>query len=146
MRRVSVLVALLAITALMFTSCGKYEEGPAFSLKSKTARLTGEWKLIEMTSNGEVQNMEGIEVLYEFIKDGTMKVTTKWMGMSFSFDGEWRFDDSKENIEIRVKEDNEWSEWEKAAILKLANTELWLKDEYTEEGTTYVDIMKFEKQ
>jgi len=146
MRRVTVLVALLAVTALMFTSCGKYEEGPAFSLKSKTARLTGEWKLVEMTSNGTVQDLQGIEVLYEFIKDGTMKVTTKWMGMSFSFDGEWRFDDSKEKLEIRVKEDNQWSEWEKVEILKLANTELWLKDEYTEYGQTYVDIMKFEKQ
>lgn len=28
---------------MLFSSCRKYEEGPAFSLATKTARLSGEW-------------------------------------------------------------------------------------------------------
>ncbi len=35
------------------TACGKYEEGPGFSLKSKTKRLCREWKLDKIVENGE---------------------------------------------------------------------------------------------
>ena len=147
MKKIGVIFTFLVITAMMMTSCGKYEEGPGFSLRTKTARLTGEWKLVEITENGTAMDISDMEATYEFERGGDMKVSTKWMGMTFSFEGEWRFDDSKENLEIRIKEDaDEWSEWEKVEILRLTNDELWLRDEYKEDGETYTEVMKFEKQ
>ena len=147
MKKIGVIFTFLAITAMMMTSCGKYEEGPGFSLRTKTARLTGEWKLVEITENGTAMDISDMEATYEFERGGDMKVSTKWMGMTFSFEGEWRFDDSKENLEVRIKEEGtEWSEWESTEILRLTNGELWLRDEFTEEGETYTEIMKFEKQ
>ena len=147
MKKIGVIFTFLVITAMMMTSCGKYEEGPGFSLRTKTARLTGEWKLVEITENGTAMDISDMEATYEFERGGDMKVSTKWMGMTFSFEGEWRFDDSKENLEVRIKEEGtEWSEWESTEILRLTNGELWLRDEFTEEGETYTEIMKFEKQ
>jgi len=143
---ISVVLFVLFAMAMMQTSCGKYEEGPAFSLKTKSARLTGEWLLTELLENGVKENMEGTVLKWEFAKDYTFKYTVTYMSMNFSFDGEWKFDDNKEHIEIRLKEDGVWSEWEKMGILKLTNDELWLTETEVDEGETIVTVMKFAKQ
>ena len=46
------LVAILAL-GVQLTSCKKYEDGPAISLKSKNKRLVGDWELekLEGTSS-----------------------------------------------------------------------------------------------
>jgi hypothetical protein len=146
MKRLSVVLVVLFAMAMMQTSCGKYEEGPAFTLKTKTARLTGEWALMEMTENGVSVDMEGTVLKWEFAKDGTFKYSVTFMSMNFSFDGEWQFDDNKEHIEMRTMEDGEWSEWEKMEILKLTNDELWLTMTEVDGDETIVTVMKFEKQ
>lgn len=146
MKKIGVTFTFLAIMAMMMTSCGKYEEGPVFSLRTKTARLTGYWELVEATEKGINVDLSGMTKGYTFIKGGEMRVTTSMLGMSSSFDGEWRFDDSKEILETRIFEGTEWNEWETSEILRLTNAELWLRDEYTREGETYIDIFKFEKR
>jgi hypothetical protein len=45
------LLALLAI-AITFGSCGKYEDGPNISLRTKKARVAGNWKVVKVTING----------------------------------------------------------------------------------------------
>ena len=40
------LLAAAAVTVLNFQSCSKYEDGPAFSLRSKNSRLVGEWEVL----------------------------------------------------------------------------------------------------
>ena len=47
-------LAAAAVTVLNFQSCGKYEDGPSFSLRTKKARLTGEWELVKI--NGKEEN------------------------------------------------------------------------------------------
>ncbi len=42
-------VAIVIMIALVFGACNKYHEGPSVSLRSKNARLTGEWKLVNGT-------------------------------------------------------------------------------------------------
>ena len=37
---------LIGAIALSVIACNKYEDGPAFSLKTKTSRIIGEWKLV----------------------------------------------------------------------------------------------------
>lgn len=44
--KTKVFILILVMFGLTFSSCKKYEDGPALSLKSKNARLTGEWKLV----------------------------------------------------------------------------------------------------
>ncbi len=38
---------LLSLLVLLFSGCGKYENGPILSLRSKNARLSGEWKVVK---------------------------------------------------------------------------------------------------
>ncbi|MDD4149454.1 MAG: hypothetical protein PHE33_05445 [Bacteroidales bacterium] len=44
--KTKVFILILVMFGLTFSSCKKYEDGPALSLKSKNARITGEWKLV----------------------------------------------------------------------------------------------------
>ena len=65
---------LLAVSAIAVASCGKYEEGPGFSLLSKKARIVGEWSLSSMTVNGQSQDLSGTTVAVNIKKDGTYTV------------------------------------------------------------------------
>ena len=55
------------------TSCTKYEDGPAISFRSSTARLTNHWKFSKVTfnSNDISSKFSGYE--WEIMEDGTFK-------------------------------------------------------------------------
>ena len=50
MKKLSILFA--AFSVLFLVSCGKYEDGPGFSLRSKEARLAGTWTFEKVTWDG----------------------------------------------------------------------------------------------
>ncbi|PHR45439.1 MAG: hypothetical protein COA32_13420 [Fluviicola sp.] len=120
-------LALLAMTFVL-GSCSKYEEGPAFSLRTKKARLAGEWKADKyIDSNGNEENANDDGTI-EFTKDNTFIVKSG----NFSTTGTWEFTKDKEYVEteftytsggVTVTETNE------SKILRLKNDELWLEDE-----------------
>ena len=113
---------LLAILGLCLAACGKYEEGPGFSLRSKKARVANLWK---------------VDYAYKF-KD-QKDVTTNYVGETWEFtkDGEfferengelddsgtWEFINDKEEIIISFPADTE-----RYTILRLKENEMWLKD------------------
>ena len=72
-----VIYALLILVGLQLASCGKYEEGPGFSLRSKTGRLAGEWTIEKMTVDGEdfTAFVAAFITNTEFTKDGDYIVT-----------------------------------------------------------------------
>ncbi len=43
---------VIATLVFTFTSCSKYEEGPGLSLRSKTSRVAGDWKVTSFTEDG----------------------------------------------------------------------------------------------
>jgi hypothetical protein len=47
-----ILAAVAIVGSVVMTSCSKYEEGPSLSLRSKKARLAGEWSVSNVTLNG----------------------------------------------------------------------------------------------
>jgi len=42
---------VLLISALLLSSCGKYDEGPGFSLSSKKSRIVNEWVVSKVFEN-----------------------------------------------------------------------------------------------
>ena len=50
MKRSSLLFTAFAM--LFLVSCGKYEDGPDFTLRSKTARIAGSWTLEKYMVDG----------------------------------------------------------------------------------------------
>lgn len=131
----TVAFAAVAITALSLSSCGKYEEGPGFTVLTKKARLAGEWDIKEYVDgdNGSVTTDSNSET-FIIDKDGTY--TLKSGNVSYS--GTWTFTSNKERIQSTISyfgiaTINEY------IILRLTNKELWWKDPNSG------DIIKSEK-
>ena len=147
MKRIAIILSIVAASAMIFSACGKYEEGPAFSLATKKARIVGIWTVTEMTVNGTVQDISYFSGMKtEMKKDGTSVTTVAVFGITISVDGEWRFDDSKEKFEVRMKDGENWEDWTSSEIIKLTGSELWLRDIETEAGIEYTTITKLTKE
>jgi len=115
-----IIVAFVGV-ALMFSSCGKYEEGPALSLRTKKARIAGIWKYDKILDNGVEQTLDAGDLLEEFevTKDG--KYQRRAANVIIE-KGSWNFGDKKETIEITP----EGSPLKIVfTILRLTNKEFW---------------------
>jgi len=148
-------ILLLSIAALLF-SCGKYEDGPGISLKSKAKRLAGEWEVISIADTA----LTDFKLKLEIEEDGDASFTPVinvgfFVVDQFSVGGEWEWTYKKEGIQIILNMDavadllelagdfdvssigiiKEIYEYE---ILRLTDKELWVKDESD-------DIWKLEK-
>jgi hypothetical protein len=128
------LTTLFLAAALVFgsTSC-KYEEGPALSLRTKKARIAGEWTIEKFVdADGTVDN-DGGDAVYTFEKDGTGKVSfTTTIGSSTTtsnIDFKWELIDSKEKIKVEI----DGFSAEESTILRLTNKEMWIKDSDNDE-------------
>lgn len=113
-----VLLFGVAAGVATLSSCSKYQDGPAFSLLSKTARLTGEWDLIEAPGFTADE-----DVIFEFQEDGDFKFSTTYSyggsTYSYSYTGTWEFTSDKEDVIIDI--DGDISTFK---ILRLTNSEL----------------------
>ena len=129
----TLLLAAAAVTVLNFQSCGKYEDGPAFSLRSKTSRLVGEWEIVKMQG----QNVpSGYNFSMEFESDGDLTYSYSYSyygyNYNYSFNGEWEWEDNKETIDIQINTGygSTSTEFE---VLRLTNDELVVEDENNQE-------------
>ena len=119
-----VAVAMMGTAALTITSCGKYEEGPGMSLRTKKARLTGEWDAKEYVDADGTTVQDTDDDYVTFDKDGTYTYTSG----STSQSGTWEFSSDKEKIKIGYTVGSTTFSTE-TTIIRLTNTELWTKDE-----------------
>lgn len=118
-----VYASLAGVAALSVTSCGKYEDGPKFSLLSKKSRVAGEWDVKSVGS--QVLGSEyGLTMTFD--KDGSMKYTYTYGTESSSYAGSWDFSSDKENLVITIDGDIDTLE-----IKRLTNKEMWLDDDYS---------------
>lgn len=152
MKKLSIILTIVVATAMIFSSCGKYEEGPAVSLLTKKARITGSWTISETTIGGVVQDDQGWVSTITMEKDGTgtYAFTGEYGGMTISTTSnlEWEFDDTKESLRIRVADEDGVfydNDWEESEIIKLTNSECWLQDTETYSGADVITINKLTK-
>jgi hypothetical protein len=137
---------LLPILALLFlvASCGKYEEGPSFSLRTKKARVTGTWNIEKIIVNGEEQpttfneggfqfSLDDIDIELNKDNSATITIPVPFIG-SVTDDGEWDFSNNKENIKISGFTQMEAINGE-GKILRLTNSELWVLTEDDDDVT-----------
>lgn len=122
--KITILAILIALSAVIFTSCKKYEEGPAFSLRSKKARVVGKWKVEKWIENGnDVTNTVNMfSPKYEFKENGDLIYSIVFLGVTTTETDKWEFSGDKEKI-ILI-DSNGREEWQ---ILRLKNKEFWLK-------------------
>lgn len=127
-------VALLGF-AMIFgsTSCGKYEEGPSLSLRSKKARLANTWTISKTVTNDGDETIwtseEKENYTMEIKKDGTYSFEAKYTfggtTTTFTDNGTWEFIDGKEKIKTTDSDGNT----SEATIILLKNKEWASKDE-----------------
>jgi len=125
---------VIALIATAVVSCGKYEEGPAFSLLTKKMRLTGDWTLENYTSDGQditnfVQAAWG-SAEWQIEKDGNYHITG-----NVNENGTWELGEDKDDVFFTPTNGSR----DTYRILRLKDTELWLR--YTNSNGTY-DIIK----
>lgn len=119
-------LAATVITVLNFQSCSKYEDGPKFSLRTKKARLAGEWEVVRIGNETYPQNGYSLEMTFE--KDGDFEFNYSYGTYSYGYQGDWEFSSDKEELEVTIE--NQINTWE---ILRLTNKEFWFEDEYNTE-------------
>jgi hypothetical protein len=134
-------LTLAGTTAIGVSSCGKYEDGPNFSLRSKKARVVGDWNLKTIGSTVLDDNY-GTTVNMEFDKNGSFTQTINYSygtyNYSYSYAGDWDFSSNKEHLLITADGNTDTLE-----IKRLTNKEMWLDDDYTDADG---DIWKLEAQ
>jgi len=119
------LIYVLLGTMILF-SCGKYEDGPKFSLASKKARLTGKWEVVEIDRDSPPA---GQSMTMEFSKDGDLEIVSRYQDyegqwQTYISKGDWEWASDKEEIEITIDGDRTTF-----TILRLTKKELWFEDE-----------------
>lgn len=154
---------VIAITAVgLFSACKKGENDPFLSLKSRTARITGEWKLTSSSSsstyvyNGPIMNTSntssssydgttmtetdnGSTSTYSYTmtltieKDGSYKVVEISNGSTSTYNGNWWWENSGKD-KVRIAFDDDYGSF---YIDKLKNKEMTL---IQEESDSYNDL------
>ena len=131
------------ILIFCFTNCGKYPDGPDFSLRTKRARVLGEYKVELFSVNGDDSTSLLTCHDYTFIDKGNREIS--WCGHTSSAGGyEWELFNHNKNISISVILDstertpfpisyhNPYNfgstiSWE---IQRLTNNQMWLKTNF----------------
>ena len=119
----NLMMAATIVIILNFTQC-KYEDGPSFSLRTKTARLVGKWRVMSI----DHENFSNeIQIEMEFDRSGDFDFTYgySYYGYSYqySYDGDWEWKSNKEIIDVNLDSDN--IEFE---VKRLTDKDLWFTD------------------
>lgn len=126
--------AFLFIAAFLF-SCGKYEEGPGFSLLTKKNRITNVWNLSSRTTNGSTTNLSNVTWKVEIKDDESYNSQATYLGITFlNESGIWKFSTDKSQLLTTASGSSNTDTWE---IIRLTKDELKLK--YISGGDTIVD-------
>lgn len=113
------LFTLICLT-LIFSSCKKYEEGPGISLRTKKARVVGEWKMEKLFIDDEDTPLTPDEknIKWIFKKDGNYE----YQAATYNEIGTWSFDIKRELIFLT---DTEFGYSTSCKIRRLTNNEMW---------------------
>lgn len=98
-------ISLLLFLVIMITaaSCGKYDDGPWFSIYSKTERVSGNWRFESVNEGGTDKTEEYAEQSVNIMKNGEVYWTQGHIPSSYTTygpSGTWTFINSKNQIEM----------------------------------------------
>jgi len=114
---------LLIVTGLIIStlSCGKYDDGPFFSLRTKKGRLDNHWTISVVYNNyQDVTNFYPEDYGYIFDKNGIFKKISN----ALEDRGTWEFNSDKTEILLSYDDSAKSDAYE---ILRLTNKHLWWK-------------------
>jgi len=126
---------VLALLSLVVVSCGKYEEGPGFSLISKKNRITNTWTLNARTTNGQTTSLSNFTAQIIINEDESYNVKTTLFGFPLPEEnGTWKFSTDKLQLLTTPNGSSNAGSWD---IVRLTKDKLKVK--YISSGDTLVD-------
>jgi len=127
------LIILLIIGLYVFSSCGKYEEGPIISFRTKKARLSGTWTIDETIGIDSVFNKNGFGV-FEVQKDGKYiffdNIPFDSSELTLTYKGTWEWNDTKEGIILYLPRQTDTLVNYGLRITKLGKEVLWFENDH----------------
>lgn len=132
-------VLLLSIT-ILFSSCGKYPDGPSFSLSSKTSRISNAWTAVSVFRN-DIDETEKFAVYAMALTKGgraTWIIQEEGQTIPAEASADWELANVKEAIKLTFDEKDPVSGETRLLfmdILRLTSDELWVR--FLTEGDYY---------
>lgn len=129
MKTMSKISILLILVSLIFTSCGKYEEGPEISLLPKSSRLINNWALDAKYINGTQETLDDNDKAYSYnvLKDGKLEYVYTMGAITYTGTGTWEFSDSKESVNFSYSVPPTTYNHD-FIILRLTSSEFWAEE------------------
>jgi hypothetical protein len=120
----------LFLSSLFLTSCNKYEEGPKFSLRTKTERVHNNWKISYAKEDGADVTSSYHRYELDLEKDGDAALSTNYdfAGVNYQYvtNGKWSFISDKEKLSFDFDNNDADGIY---TILKLKEDEMWLSED-----------------
>lgn len=96
------LPAVIILMVILVSSCGKYDDGPFFSIYSKTERVTGFWRFDLVKEGGVDKTEDYLNQSLELYKNNAA-IWVQGYRNNNPYDpilqgGTWKFTNDKENI------------------------------------------------
>ncbi len=132
MNKKHLLLIIFTISSLIFTSCGKYDEGPQFSLISKNKRIAQKWiiKHVEDVKTGEVHSSEFDGFTLTITKNLMYTREFSYFGKVTSEQGTWAFEGDT-FINFRHEENGVYID-ERYKIIRLSKKDFWIRNSVDE--------------
>jgi len=121
-------LALITLGALG-TGCGKYDDGPDLSLRSRKERIANTWRVEKAMNGGDDVTYAFDEYELKMTKDGDATLTANYelgdLTFEFATNGTWDLENSDEDLKLDFENNDADETYE---ILRLKETELWLQE------------------
>jgi len=129
MRTTTILLTLALLGSIGLSSCSKYEDGPAFSLRSKKDRITNTWRVERATNGGSDVTGAFDQYELEMLSSGAASLAALYtlgiLTFEFQTNGTWSL--TNNNEDLRLDFDNNAAD-KTYEILRLMKDELWLRE------------------
>ncbi|MEI6348567.1 MAG: lipocalin family protein [Bacteroidota bacterium] len=121
MKKLPILLIFALLGTFFFSGCGKYDEGPSISLRSRTSRISGEWKPTKELVNSDPQTFDANSRV-KIDKGGTVT----FINGSYSATGTWAFTSNDEKVTFTSTYGG-FSSSTEYTIKRLSNSELFME-------------------
>lgn len=122
------LLSLIVVSSLT-TGCGKYEEGPEFSLRSKKERIANTWRIESASDGGNDVTSAFTAYALMMNKDEEATLTANYalgeITFQFATAGTWDLINNNEDLELDFENNDADRTYQ---ILRLKEDELWLRE------------------
>lgn len=130
MKNLSIASILIIITlGSLSTGCGKYDDGPEFSLRSRKERIANTWRVENAMNGGNDVTSSFDQYELKMSKEGGATLTANYalgdLTFEYATSGTWKLVNNDEDLQLDF-ENNDADET--YTILRLKEEELWLRE------------------